>query len=71
LTFPGFWLWIANGLAILDHGGSKRSILNTELLRSDMSHANRFYSHLLSDWNAWNGLIRVMNGAKRWNGWND
>ena len=21
----------------------------------------------LNDWNAWNGLIPVMNGAKRWN----
>jgi hypothetical protein len=25
----------------------------------------------LNDWNAWNGLISVMNGAKRLNDWND
>jgi hypothetical protein len=24
-----------------------------------------------TDWNDWNGLIPVMNGAKRLNGWND
>ena len=25
----------------------------------------------MNDWNVWNGLIPVMNGAKRLNGWND
>jgi hypothetical protein len=25
----------------------------------------------LNDWNDWNGLFLVTNGAKRWNVWND